>query len=57
MKKEYQKPEMYLEPIEIESNLMVSSLPVGDDIGNDQYSNIFTDIDIWENTGFQDIWK
>lgn len=47
MKKEYQRPEMFQEPIEVENNLMVTSFPVDDEVGYDQYSNEDLEIDIW----------
>lgn len=47
MKRKYQKPEMVQETCEIENNLMVTSLPIGDDTGYDQFSNEDSNINIW----------
>lgn len=57
MKRTYQKPAIQKTVLLPQDQLLVSSLPIGEDIGNDQYSNFDVDMDIWNNELFRDLWK
>lgn len=57
MKRTYQKPAIRQTILLPQDQLLVSSFPISDDIGNDQYSNLDMDMDIWNNELFRDLWK
>lgn len=57
MKRTYQKPAIRQTILLPQDQLLVSSMPIGEDIGNDQYSNLDMDMDIWNNELFRDLWK
>lgn len=49
MKKTYQKPVIRQTVLLPQDQLLVSSLPIGDDMGNNQYSNFETNLDVWND--------